>query len=154
MNKKATGSVTIRKTEPGDEARWREMWAGYLRFYKTGLPDSVTRSTWTRLMDPTSSIFGIVAERPGDGVLGLANYVVHESTWTSTPVCYLEDLFVDPTRRAAGVGQSLIDWLLAETRKRGWSSLYWHTQESNYRARGLYDKYAPHSGFVRYVAKL
>ena len=32
-----------------------------------------------------------------------------------------------------------------------WSRLYWNTKENNYRARGLYDKYTPHSGFLRYV---
>jgi hypothetical protein len=36
-------------------------------------------------------------------------------------------------------------------RRQNWSRLYWNTKENNYRARGLYDKYAPHSGFVRYV---
>lgn len=147
-------SVTIRKTEPRDEARWRELWAGYLRFYESELPESVTRITWARIIDPACAVHGIVAERRGDGAIGMANYVVHESTWTATPVCYLEDLFVDPQKRAVGVGQALIDWLVAETKTRGWSSLYWHTKETNYRARGLYDKYAPHSGFVRYVAKL
>lgn len=39
----------------------------------------------------------------------------------------------------------------AETAAAGWLRLYWHTRENNYRARGLYDKYTPHSGFVRYV---
>lgn len=32
-----------------------------------------------------------------------------------------------------------------------WSRLYWATRETNYRARGVYDKYGPHSGFLRYV---
>jgi GNAT superfamily N-acetyltransferase len=49
------------------------------------------------------------------------------------------------------VGKRLIDWLLEETKRQGWSRLYWNTKENNYRARGLYDKYAPHSGFLRYV---
>ena len=31
------------------------------------------------------------------------------------------------------------------------SRLYWHTKETNYRARALYDKYNRHSGFLRYV---
>jgi len=66
-------------------------------------------------------------------------------------VCYLEDLFVDPKKRAVGVGEALIDWLLRETKRRKWSRLYWNTKENNYRARGLYDKYTPHSGFIRYV---
>ena len=49
------------------------------------------------------------------------------------------------------MGQQLIDWLVAEMTGQGWSRLYWHTRENNYRARGLYDKYTPHSGFLRYV---
>ena len=36
-----------------------------------------------------------------DGAIGMANYIIHENTWTLTPVCYLEDLFVDPKKRAA-----------------------------------------------------
>ena len=39
----------------------------------------------------------------------------------------------------------------AEMKQQGWSRLYWNTKENNYRARGLYDKYTPHSGFLRYV---
>jgi len=36
-------------------------------------------------------------------------------------------------------------------KSRGWARLYWATRETNYRARGLYDKFTPHSGFLRYV---
>lgn len=50
-----------------------------------------------------------------------------------------------------GVGEALIGWLVRETKHRKWSRLYWNTKENNYRARGLYDKYTPHSGFLRYV---
>ena len=102
-------------------------------------------------MDPAAPVHAIVAERAGEGVIGMANYVIHENTWTLTPVCYLEDLFVDADKRAAGVGQALIDWLVAQMKAQRWSRLYWNTRENNYRARGLYDKYTPHSGFVRYV---
>ena len=143
--------VTIRKLEARDEPRWRELWDGYCTFSERQLSEPITRHTWARLLDTGSPVHGIVAEREGAGVIGMANYIIHENTFSLTPVCYLEDLFVDPQRRAAGVGGQLIDWLLAETRRQGWSRLYWHTRETNYRARGLYDKYAPQSGFVRYV---
>jgi len=146
-------TVTLRKIEVRDEARWRELWDKYLQFYKSELPDAVTRHTWARIMDPQSCVDAIVAEQPGNGVICMAHYLTHESTWTQTPVCYLEDLFVDPPMRAAGVGQLMIDWLVAQMKAQGWSSLYWHTSENNYRARGLYDKFSPHSGFVRYVVK-
>ena len=143
--------VTIRRIEARDEKRWRRLWDGYCRFYENDLPETVTRHTWARIMDATSPLHAIVAERKGEGVIGIANYVIHENTWTLKPVCYLEDLFVDPRKRAGGVGKKLIDWLLAETKRQHWSRLYWNTKETNYRARGLYDKYTPHSGFLRYV---
>ena len=68
-----------------------------------------------------------------------------------TPACYLGDLFVDPKQRAGGVGKQLIDWLVEEMKRRGWCRLYWHTRLNNYRARGLYDKFTPHSDFVSYT---
>jgi GNAT superfamily N-acetyltransferase len=144
-------AVAIRRIEPRDRARWGRLWEGYCRFYERKMSGAVTRYTWARIMDPESPVHAIVAERPRDGVIGMANYIIHENTWTLTPVCYLEDLFVDPKRRAAGVGEALIDWLVAEIKRRKWSRLYWNTKENNYRARGLYDKYTPHSGFLRYV---
>lgn len=143
--------LTIRKIEARDEPRWRELWDAYIRFYEQEPSEDVTRYTWERILSVDSPVNAIVAEREGEGVIGIANYFVHEDTWTLAPACYLEDLFVDPRRRASGVGQRLIDWLVEEMKQQGWARLYWHTKETNYRARGLYDKYTPHSGFVRYV---
>jgi len=147
----AASGVSVRPVEARDEVRWRTLWDGYCRFYERELSEAITRHTWARMMDTGSSVHGIVAERDGGGIIGMANYIIHENTWTLTPVCYLEDLFVDPASRAEGVGQQLIDWLVAGMKTQGWSRLYWHTKENNYRARGLYDKYIAHSGFVRYV---
>jgi GNAT superfamily N-acetyltransferase len=144
-------TVTIRKIETHDEPRWRELWDGYTRFYEREPSDRITRYTWKRVMDASSQVYAIVADHESQGVIGIANYIIHENTATLTPVCYLQDLFVDPAQRAGGVGQQLIDWLIAEMKVHGWSRLYWNTKENNYRARGLYDKYTPHSGFLRYV---
>ncbi len=144
-------SGTIRKIEARDEARWRVLWDGYCRFYERELSEPVTQHTWNCIMDFASPVHAIVAVDGGGQVIGICNYILHENTWTLTPVCYLEDLFVDPACRAVGVGKQLIDWLVAEMKTQGWSRLYWNTKESNYRARGLYDKYTPHSGFIRYV---
>ncbi|MCX7137831.1 MAG: GNAT family N-acetyltransferase [Proteobacteria bacterium] len=143
-------SAKIRRIEARDEQRWRELWDGYCRFYEREPAPAINDHTWKRLRDAASPVHGIVAEEAGR-VIGIANYIIHENTSTLTPVCYLQDLFVDPTLRAGGVGKQLIDWLVAEMKAQGWSRLYWNTKENNYRARGLYDKYTPHSGFLRYV---
>jgi GNAT superfamily N-acetyltransferase len=143
--------VRIRPAEPRDEPRWRELFDAYTRFYEREPREEITRHTWSRILHPAAPVHAIVAEAPGQGVIGIANYLTHESTGSLTPVCYLQDLFVDPSTRAQGVGKQLIDWLLEEVKRRGWSRLYWSTRETNYRARALYDKYTPHSGFLRYV---
>jgi ribosomal protein S18 acetylase RimI-like enzyme len=143
--------VSIRRIEPRDEARWRVLWEGYCRFYERDVSEPITQHTWSRIMDTASPVHAIVADDANEGVIGISNYIIHDNTWTLTPVCYLEDLFVDSAQRGAGVGGELIDWLVAEMQEQGWSRLYWNTRENNYRARGLYDKYTPHSGFLRYV---
>jgi GNAT superfamily N-acetyltransferase len=144
-------AVRIRPAEPRDEPRWRELFEAYTRFYEREPREEITRHTWSRILDPAAPVHAVVAEAPGLGVIGIANYLTHESTGSLTPVCYLQDLFVDPSTRAQGVGKQLIDWLIEEVGRRRWSRLYWSTRETNYRARALYDKYTPHSGFLRYV---
>ena len=46
----------------------------------------------------TDGLFGLLAlDDLGQGI-GMANCVVHASTWSRQPKCYLEDLFVGPRR--------------------------------------------------------
>jgi GNAT superfamily N-acetyltransferase len=144
--------MNIRPIESKDEAAWRELWKGYCRFYEVALDQKVEDYTWARIMNAQSPVNAFVAEVDGK-VDGICNYILHENTWELSPVCYLEDLFVRPDSRAKGVGQAMIDWLVVEMKKLGWSRIYWNTKENNYRARGLYDKYNPRDAFVRYVIK-
>ena len=145
-------SANIRPAEARDEAAWRTLWDGYCRFYEVSLGRAVTDRTWERILDANSPVHAIIAEHQGR-VVGIATYILHENTWELSPVCYLEDLFVEPGLRADGIGHSLIDWLVAAMEANGWSRLYWLTKENNYRARGLYDKYTPRDPFVRYSIK-
>ena len=142
--------MKIRRAEARDEPRWRELWDGYTRFYEREPNEAITRYTWARILDAGSPVMAIVAEDETGRVVGIANYLLHENTSALAQNCYLQDLFVDPQVRASGTGKAMIDWLIAEMKRQGWARLYWATKETNYRARGLYDKYTPHSGFLRY----
>ncbi len=141
--------MTIRDPIAADEAGWRRLWAGYLAFYGEDLPEAVTAATWRRILDPTSTIFARLAERDGR-LVGTTVNVLHEGTWSAAPICYLEDLFVAPEARGAGIGRALISDLIAVGKVRGWSRLYWHTKSGNSEARRLYDRFVAADDFCRY----
>jgi GNAT superfamily N-acetyltransferase len=145
----AAPALVIRDPRPGDEAAWRRLWAGYVTFYETEVSEAVTAGTWARLFDPESGMVGRIAEWDG-AVSGFTVSVVHPRSWALAPICYLEDLFVDPALRGRGLGRALIEDLVALGRARGWSGLYWHTQQGNATARLLYDRFAKADDFVRY----
>jgi GNAT superfamily N-acetyltransferase len=144
----------IRSALPSDEPIWRRLWRGYCDFYETAVPEAVTQRTWKRILDPDSGIMCIVAEDRGL-VVGFAHCVVHENTWETQPVCYLEDLFVAPEARGQGVGRALLEWLRNAMRAEGWARLYWMTRrDNNEAARALYDQFTHADDFVRYVIRL
>jgi GNAT superfamily N-acetyltransferase len=128
---------------------WRELWSQYNAFYEVSIPEIVTARTWQRILDPvSSSMFGRLAIADGE-VAGFSVSVLHESTWTIAPVCYLEDLFVAPKFRGRGNGRALIADLVDRAKSERWSRLYWHTRATN-PARRLYDEFANADDFVRY----
>jgi GNAT superfamily N-acetyltransferase len=143
----------VREPVVQDEAVWRQLWVDYIRFYEASVPEEVTQATWSRILDPASPVFALLAEREGQ-VIGFAVSVLHECTWRAAPVCYLEDLFVDPRVRGSGAGHALISHLIALGKSRGWSRLYWHTRRDNAAARRLYDRFLSADDFVRYRQEL
>lgn len=131
-------AVTVRPLCDDDYSRWRPLWDGYTHFYDCYLEESVTASTWERALSAHSPMFCRVVEKD-QKVIGFAMCILHEGTWSTAPICYLEDLFVDADERGAGAGKALIDALIEEGKREGWSKLYWVTRENN-PARKLYDK--------------
>lgn len=144
--------ISIRDARPQDHAEWLRLWNNYLHFYEVSLADDVTAHTWARIIDPTSRVSMRLAVLDGQ-VVGFAIHHFHDSTWVETPDCYLEDLFIDENIRGKGIGRRLIDDLIGICKDKGWSRLYWHTNEDNQRARKLYDSYVESDGHIRYRLK-
>jgi len=140
----------IRRLEESDRNAWKCLWRGYLDFYQVDISESVTESTWERLLDSSTPMFCLVAENDTGNVVGFTQCVIHLNTWTEHPICYLEDLFVAPDHRKAGVGRQLIEAVGEKAKAENWGRLYWMTKQDNQTARSLYDKIARFSGFIRY----
>jgi GNAT superfamily N-acetyltransferase len=140
--------LSIRDPAPADETAWRNLWSQYNAFYQADIPEAVTASTWRRVLDPTTAVSGRLAVVDG-AVAGFCICVLHDSTWTIPPVCYLEDLFVAPDFRGLGAGRGLIADALSRAKAAGCARVYWHTRAGN-PARKLYDEFAEADDFVRY----
>ena len=142
--------MIVRDAVADDRAGWERLWAGYLAHYGVEVPDAIRDHTWARCLDAGTAVGMRVVPGAHGPIEGFAIHVLHPSTWAMGESCYLEDLFVAEHARGKGVARALIDDLIAQGRAKGWSHVYWVTEEENARARALYDSYAPADGYVRY----
>ncbi len=141
--------MKIRIATESDFEQWLPLWQGYQLFYKTEISDEATKTTWSRFHDAAEPVSCAVAEVDGR-LVGLVHYIAHRSCWTVGDYVYLQDLFVDPTRRGQGVGRALIEHVYIAAKESGASRVWWLTHESNTAGMLLYDKMAEKSGFVQY----
>ena len=141
---------TIRALRNDDWDGWSELWSGYRAFYRAELDDLTTQSTFERLCAGEDGLFGLLALDDTGRTIGMANCVVHATTWSRQPKCYLEDLFVDPDARGQDVGRALLLAVKEAGTERGAHQVYWHTQQYNGRARSLYDQVGQPTSFVVY----
>jgi ribosomal protein S18 acetylase RimI-like enzyme len=136
-----------------DVGGWRPLWDAYLAFYREQLPDAVTADVFARLV-AGDGMHGAIAWSEGGDAVGLVHWLFHPSTWSRTSYCYLEDLYVSPAARGAGIGAALISHANAAARAAGADKLYWLTSTENAAAQRLYDRIADRTGFIHFEQRL
>jgi GNAT superfamily N-acetyltransferase len=148
----AEDTVEIVRLGAEDRERWGELWSEYQTFYGVEITANATRATWERIGSGRIHAFG--ARKPMAAttrLMGIAHFLFHEDTWSTSPACYLQDLYVDPQVRGSGCGRLLISAVAAAASAAGAGSPYWLTHESNAVARRLYDRLATNHGFIQYA---
>jgi len=141
---------TIGELAQGEWERWLPLWRSYLNFYRAEVSEATTASTFERLSGPEDAMFGFIAQDDHGEGTGLVHCIVHPTTWSRRPSCYLEDLYVAPPSRGSGLGRALLETAKRAADARGAGRLYWHTQEYNGRARSLYDQVGRVTPFIVY----
>jgi GNAT superfamily N-acetyltransferase len=89
------------------------------------------------LFDPAPALFGHVAEVDGQ-VVGFTLWFLNFSTFRGVHGIFLEDLFVRPEHRGAGLGRALLTALAEECLRRGYARLEWSVLDWNTPSIGFY----------------
>lgn len=128
----------IRAATPADIPAIRQLIVALAIYEKE--PDAVKATH----ADLERALFGerpvaecVLAEQDGQPV-GLALFFTNFSTWTGKPGLYLEDLFVRPSARGAGLGKALLVHLAGIAVARGYGRFEWSVLDWNTPAVGFY----------------
>lgn len=149
-------TTTIRPISENNFDAWKVLWTGYLAYYESSVTDAVYQTTFARILlgnaGGEASQYeprGLLAIREGNAV-GLVHYMYHRHCWREENVCYLQDLFADPTMRKSGIGRTLIEAVYAAADRDGAPNVYWMTQDFNEAGRQLYDRVGKLTPFIKY----
>ena len=85
------------------------------------------------------AVFGLICEVDGKAV-GFAVYFFNFSTWQGQHGLYLEDLYVRPAQRGAGIGEALLRRLGQLAVERGCGRFEWSVLDWNANAIRFYQR--------------
>jgi len=144
-------TLSIRPLAAADFDTWCRLWRAYLAFYQTTLADDIYDVTFSRLIAPEHPAQNAFVAVSDGAIAGFVHYIYHPHNWRHEDVCYLQDLFVDPAYRGAGVGRALIEAVYRAADANDTPNVYWLTQHFNHTARQLYDRVATVTPFIKYT---
>ena len=139
--------MKIRSIQPNDFPQWLTLWNANNMGHKD---EAVTTETWTRLNDERSDVYGLVAEDK-DGLVGLLQYILHPTTGSLAPVCYMQDVFVPPEHRQKGIARQMIGALEKIGTREKWARIYWLAEEKNEAAQALYKSLGQKMEFTLHI---
>ena len=132
-------------------ADWDRLYAGYAAFYKVEQTAAMRDRVWGWIGE--GRIICLMALDAQGRPLGIAHIREFLRPLSATVAGYLDDLFVDPDLRGAGIADDLFAAAKELGRSRDWSVIRWITAENNYRARGVYDRVAARTNWITYDLK-
>lgn len=131
----------IRAAVPKDTAVLLELILDLARFEKLEQDVCATEELLEReLFGPNPVAYAIIAESTNGTPAGFALYFFSFSTFLGRPGLYLEDLFVSPQHRGAGLGQKLLSALAQIAVARNCGRMEWAVLNWNQKAIDLYNR--------------
>jgi GNAT superfamily N-acetyltransferase len=132
------GTNRVRRVEPGDVEAVVGLVHELAEYERAPEECTLTPAQLhAALFGEAPALFGHVAEAGGT-VVGCALWFLNYSTWEGAHGIHLEDLYVQPAHRGAGLGRALLAALAAECVARGYPRLEWSVLDWNAPSIGFY----------------
>ena len=140
----------IRPLTQDNYEQWLPLWDGNNHGQSNA---TVTAETWRRLMDPQNPVHGLGAHYDGR-LAGLLHFILHPVTGHIEPVCYMQDVYVNPAFRRKGIARALVTSLSDIGKHEKWARIYWLAELDNEAAQNLYKYIGFRLGFSLHVLPL
>ncbi len=133
-------SVTLRKGTDADA----ELIIGYLKklaeYEKLGDMCNITAEVLIKLMSEENGLHAVIAEQDGVPAGMMTWYVYKIATFSGRRVFYIEDVFIDESKRGEGIGSALFDEAKQLAAELGCARLEWKCLDWNKSAQSFYEK--------------
>lgn len=133
-----------------DRDEWENLYHGYAEFYKVPMDQEILDTVWSWIFDEKNQFYALIAKDDLGNSLGFMHYRAMPSPLRGKLVGFLDDLYIKPESRRAGVADALYEALTESARNKDWPFVRWITAENNYRGRGFYDKIAEKTQWLTY----
>ena len=131
---------SLRAAEPRDVVALVQLIRGLAEFEKlTHLLEVTPEKLALHLFGAKPVVEAVVAERAGR-VVAFALFFTNFSTFLAQPGLYLEDLFVEPEARGAGIGEAMLTRLAQLAARRGCGRFEWSVLDWNVDAIRFYER--------------
>ena len=141
METQPVDGVRLRAAEPRDVPAIVELIRGLAEFEKlTHLLEVTPERLEPHLFGPKPVVEAWVAEADGGALVAFALFFTNFSTFLGKPGLYLEDLYVEPSWRARGIGGALLKRLGRLAVERGYGRFEWSVLDWNVHAIRFYER--------------
>jgi ribosomal protein S18 acetylase RimI-like enzyme len=133
--------VRIAVVAESDLADLLPLMRAYCDFYGAAPSDAALLDlARTLLADPDCEGFQLIARDDEGRAVGFATVYWNWSTLAAARTAIMNDLFVHPDARGAGLAEALVDECRVRSGRRGAASMSWQTRKDNTRAQRVYER--------------
>ena len=141
-----SSAITIRPAAPGDTDALVDLLHQYLDFYHVPYPDNgLLRNLIGTLQRDQSRGVQLIAFNDG-APAGFVSLYATLDTFLARPILIMNDLFVTPAGRGAGIGTLLFEASRRYAAENGYARVDWVTGPDNLAAQRFYDRHGGRRG--------